>query len=82
MKTLKFRRVCTDILQTLRDDRSQPILLFSTILSITITEENKIFHDEVKFEQYLFTNLAPQKVLQEKFISKEVNYRHENTGKT
>lgn len=82
MKTLKFRRVCTDILQTLRDHRSQLILRYPTIISITIKGENKIFHDDVKFEQYLFTNPAPQKVLQGKFIPKEVNYRHENTGKT
>lgn len=42
METLKVRRTWTDVLQTLRDHRCQPRLLFSVKLSSIIEEESKI----------------------------------------
>jgi hypothetical protein len=81
METLKTRRSWTDVLQTVRDHRCQPILLYPAKCSITIDGENKIFYHKVKFKQYLSTNPALQKVLEGKPHSKEANYTHKNTGK-
>ena len=60
----------------LRDHR----LLYPAKLSITIDGENKIFHDKVKFKQYLSTNPALQKIWEGKLQFTEVNYIYENTG--
>ena len=38
----------TDVIQTLREHKRQPKLLYPAKLSITIDEENKIFHDKTK----------------------------------
>ena len=43
METLKDRRAWTIVLQTLRDHRCQPRLLFPAKLSITIDGENMTF---------------------------------------
>ena len=80
METLKARRAWTEILQTLREHRCQARLLYPAKLSITIDGENKIFHDKAKFEQYLSTNPALQKVLEGKIHPKEANYTQNNTG--
>lgn len=48
VETLKARR--TDVLQTLRDLRGQPRLLYLATLSITIGGENKTFHTITKFK--------------------------------
>ena len=42
--------------------------------------ENIIFYDKTKFKQYLSTNPALEKMLQEKFQLKKVNSSHKNTG--
>jgi hypothetical protein len=55
-------------------------LLYPAKLAITINGGNKIFHDKTKFKQYLLTNTALQKILEEKLQPKEVNYTQENTG--
>jgi hypothetical protein len=54
--TMKTRRSCTDVIQTLREHKSLPRLLYSAKLSITIDGETKIFYDKTKFTQYLSTN--------------------------
>jgi hypothetical protein len=79
METLKPRWAWADVLQTLRDHRCQPRLLYPAKLTVTIDGENKIFHDKTKFKQYLSTNPALLKALEEKFQPKEVNHSHEIT---
>jgi hypothetical protein len=59
METLKVRRARTDVLQTLRDHRYQPRLLYPAKFSVTIDREKKLFHDRTK---YLYTNLALHKL--------------------
>jgi hypothetical protein len=64
--------------QTLREHKCQPRLLYPAKLLIAINEE-KIFHNKVKFKQYLPTILGLQKMLERKIQTREVNYTHENT---
>jgi hypothetical protein len=45
-KATRFR---ADVIQTLREHKCQPRLLYPTKLSITIDRENKIVHDKTKF---------------------------------
>jgi hypothetical protein len=52
----------------------------SNILN-TIERESKIFHDKNIFTQYLFTNIALQKIIDLKFQPKEGNYTLENARK-
>jgi hypothetical protein len=59
--TLKARRAWIDTLQILKTPRCQPKLLYPAKLSITVSGENKIFHDKTKFKQYLSINPALQK---------------------
>jgi hypothetical protein len=59
-ETLKVRRTWADVLQTLKDHRCHPRLLYPLKLSITIDGENEIFHNKTKFKQYLSSNPAPQ----------------------
>jgi hypothetical protein len=60
---MKARRSWTDVIQTLREHKSQPSLLYPTKLSITIEGETKVFHDKAKFTQYLSMNPALQKII-------------------
>jgi hypothetical protein len=55
---MKARISWTNVIQTLREHKSQPRLLYPAKLSITIDEENKVFHDESKFTHYLYMNPA------------------------
>jgi hypothetical protein len=57
-ETMKARQSCTAVIQTLREHKCQPRLLYPAKLSITIYGETKIFHDRNKFTQYLSTNLT------------------------
>lgn len=75
METLKSRRAWTDGLQTLKDHRCQPRILYPTKLLTTIDEENKPFHD-TKFQQYL-PYLTFQKVLEGNLQLKELNHTQE-----
>jgi hypothetical protein len=68
------------VLQTLRDHRYNTTLLYLAKLSITIDEENEIFHNKLKCKYYLSTNQALQKELEEKFQPQEVNYTNKNKG--
>jgi hypothetical protein len=65
------RKSSTDVLQTLREHKCQPRLLYP---SITIDGETKIFYDKIKFTQYLSTNPALQRVIDGKLEQKEENY--------
>ena len=66
METMKARRSWIDVLQTLKDYGCKPRLLYPAKLSFTINGENKIFQDKNTFKQYVTTNLALQKALEEK----------------
>jgi hypothetical protein len=65
-KTMKARRSWTDIIQTLREHKCQPRILYPDKLSITIDGENKVFQDKTKFTHYLSTNPALQRIITEK----------------
>jgi hypothetical protein len=71
---MKAKRSWTDVIQTLREHKSQPTLLYPEKLSITIDGETKVFHDKTKFTQYLSMNLATQKIIMEKHQYKDENY--------
>jgi hypothetical protein len=58
---MKARRAWTDVIQTLREHKFQPRLLYPAKLSITIDGETKVFHDKTKFTHYLSTNPALQR---------------------
>jgi hypothetical protein len=70
-ETVKARRSWADVIQNLREHKCQPRLLYPAKLSITIDGENKIFHDKTKFTQYLSTNPALQRKINEKHQHKE-----------
>jgi hypothetical protein len=46
---MKARRSWADVIQTLREDKYQPRLLYPVKLSITTDGETKVFHDKTKF---------------------------------
>ena len=66
-------------MQTLRNHRCQPRLLYPEKHSVTVNGQSKIFHDRTRFKQYPTTNPALHKVLEGKLQQKEVNYTHQNT---
>jgi hypothetical protein len=74
-ETMKVRRSWTDVIQTLREHKCQPRLLYPTKLSITIDGETKVFREKIKFTQYLSTNPAVQRIIN----GKQGNTRKETT---
>ena len=52
-ETMKARRAWSEVMQTLREHKCQPRLLYPAKLSINIDGETKIFQDKTKFKQYL-----------------------------
>jgi hypothetical protein len=80
-ETMKARRSWTNIIQTLREHKCQPRLLYPAKLSITIDGETKVFHDKTKFTQYLSMNPALQRVIKGKLQDKEGNYTLEKARK-
>jgi hypothetical protein len=78
---MKAKRSWADVIQTLRDHKCQPRLLYPAKLSITIDGENKIFHDKIKFTQYLSINLTQQRIIDGKLQHKEGNYTLEKARK-
>ena len=63
---MKARRSWTDVVQTLREHKGQPRLLYPAKLSITIDGGMKVFHDKIKFARYLSMNPALQRIITEK----------------
>jgi hypothetical protein len=59
-ETMKVRRSWTDVIQTLRENKSQPRLLYPAKLTITIDGETKVFHDKPKFT-HIFPRIQPFK---------------------
>jgi hypothetical protein len=75
-ETMKARRAWTDVVQTLKEHKCQPRLLYPAKLSITIKGETKVFHNKTKFTHYLSTNPALQKIITE---NKQTNKQKNNT---
>ena len=75
------RRPWTDVIQTLREHKCQPKLLYPAKLSITVDGENKVFHDKTKFTQHLSTNPTLQRIIDGKYQHKEENYTVEKERK-
>jgi hypothetical protein len=71
---MKAKRAWTDVIQTLREYKFQPRLLYPAKLSITINGETKVFHGKTKFRHYLSTNPALQRIITEKKQYKDGNH--------
>jgi hypothetical protein len=78
---MKTRRSWTDFIQTLREHKCQPRLLFPAKLSLTIDGETKVCHDKTKFTQYLSTNPALQRKIKGKHQHKDGKYTLEKARK-
>ena len=78
-ETMKARRAWSEVMQTLREHKCQPRLLYPAKLSINIDGETKIFQDKTKFKQYLSTNPALQRILEGKLQHKEDTCTKERT---
>jgi hypothetical protein len=78
---MKARRSWADVVQSLREHRCQPRLLYPTKVSITIDGETKVFQDKTKFTQYLSSNPALQRIIGEKHQHKKGNYTLEKARK-
>jgi hypothetical protein len=63
---MKARRSWTDVIQTLREPKCHPRLLYPAKLSITIDGETKVFHNKTRFTHYLSMNPALQRIITEK----------------
>jgi hypothetical protein len=63
---MKARRSWTGVIETVREHKCQPRLLYPAKLSITIDGETKVFHHKTKFKHYLSMNPALQRIITEK----------------
>jgi hypothetical protein len=80
-ETMKAKRSWTDVIQTLREQKCQPRLLYPAKLSITLEGETKVFDDKTKFTHYLSTNPALQRIITEKKKYKNRNHILEKARK-
>jgi hypothetical protein len=78
---MKARRSWEGLIQTLREHKWQPRLLYPAILSVTIDGETKIFHDKNKFTQYFSTNPALQRIIDKKKIPTQGGKLHPRKSK-
>lgn len=76
-ESLKAKRSWIDVIQTLREQNCQLRLLYSAKLGIIMVGETKVFQDKTKFKQYLSTNTALQRIIEEKAQHEEGNYTQE-----
>jgi hypothetical protein len=58
---MKARRPWTNVIQTIREHKCQPRLLYPTKFSITIDGEIKVFHNKTELTHYLSMNTALQR---------------------
>jgi hypothetical protein len=63
---MKARRSWTNVIQTLREHKCQPKLLYPAKFSTTIDGEKKVFHNKTKFTHYLSMNPALQRIITRK----------------
>jgi hypothetical protein len=80
-ETIKVTRSWTDVIQTLREHKSKPWILYPAKPSINIDGEIEIVHDKTKFTQYLSMNLALQRIIKGKLQHKEGIYTLEKARK-
>ena len=80
-ETMKARRTLTDVIQTLREHKCQPRLLYPAKLPITIDVEIKVSHDKNKLNQNLSVNPALQRIIKGKHQYKEGNCTLEKARK-
>jgi hypothetical protein len=78
---MKARRSWIDVIQTLREHKCQPKLLYPAKLSITIDRKPKYSMKKNKFKQYLATNPALQRIIKGKLQHKDGNYALEKAIK-
>jgi hypothetical protein len=78
-ETMKAGRAWSQVMQTLRELKCQPRILYPAKLSINIDGQPKISQDKTKFKQHLSTNPALQRILEGKLQHKEVTYTKEKT---
>jgi len=71
---MKARRSWTNVIQTLREHKCHPRLLYPEKFSINIDGETKISHDKTKFTHYLSTNPALQRIINGTAQHKEASY--------
>jgi hypothetical protein len=60
-ETMKARRSWADVIQTLREHKCHPRLLYTAKLSITIDGETKVFHDKNQIHTISFHESSPSK---------------------
>jgi hypothetical protein len=72
-ETMKARRSWSDVIQTLREYKCQPRILYPAKLSITIDGETKVFHGKTKFTHYLSRNPVFQRITTEKTNKQKTN---------
>ncbi|XP_063129958.1 coiled-coil domain-containing protein 122 isoform X1 [Rattus norvegicus] len=72
-ETVKARRSWTDVIQTLREYKCQPRLLYPAKLSINIDGETKIFHDKTNLHN-IFLHPALQMIINGKAQYKEASF--------
>jgi hypothetical protein len=68
---MKAIRSWTDAIQTSREHKCQPRLLYPAKLSITTDRETKVFHDKTKFTLYLSMNPPLKRIITEKKKQKQ-----------
>jgi hypothetical protein len=70
-ETMKARTSWTDVIQTLKETKCQPKVLYPAKLSINIDEETKVFHNKTKFTHYFFQETSPSKDNRKKKTNKQ-----------
>jgi hypothetical protein len=74
---MKARRSWANVIQTLREHKCQPRLLYPSKLNY----HRRRNHDKTKFTQYLSTNPALQRIIDGKLQHKGRNYTLEKARK-
>jgi hypothetical protein len=70
---MKARRSWTDVIQTLREHKCQPRLLYPAKVSNTIDGEMKVFHDKNQIHTLSFHESSPSKDNNRKQKNKKQN---------
>jgi hypothetical protein len=63
-ETMKVRKAWSEVMQTQREHKCQPRLVYTAKFSINLDGETKISQDKTKFKQHLSTNPSLQKTIQ------------------
>jgi hypothetical protein len=79
--TMNARRSWADVIQAQKEYKCQLRLLYPANLSFNIDGETKIFHDKMKFRQYLSINPVLHRIIDGKLQYMEVNYTLEKASK-